>query len=387
MALPLKYNLRNLVVRWRTTLATLLGIALVVAVFIMVESLATGMEHSFVTTGDARNLLILRKGSTADSNSQISRSQVEQMRYRAGIARRADGKPLFSAENIILISLKRATTSGEANVLIRGVEPAGIDLRPQIRLVEGRLFQGGLREVIASRRLGDRFPDCRLGRTFRAGKHQFKVVGVFDAQRSAYDSEIWMDVNEARSVFDREFYSVILLRPENAEVATRLRQTIEADRQLTARVLAETKYYREQTQTATPIKVFGSLLATIMSIGAVFAAMNTMYATISRRIREVGTLRVLGFRRREILASFLIESLFLGLIGGCIGCLLALPLNGVATGTISIQSFNEVAFEFRVTGDLMLKGMLFSVVIGLVGGFIPARAAAATPILEALKAV
>lgn len=387
MAVPLKYNLRNLIVRWRTTLATLLGIALVVAVYVMVESLATGMEHSFVTTGDPRNLLILRKGSTADSNSQIARRQVDQIRYRGGIARDAQNKPLLSAENIILVSLQRAGGRGEANVLIRGVEAPGLALRPQARLVEGRLFRGGLREVIASRRLGERFSDCQMGQSFRVGKHRFKVVGVFDAQKSAYDSEIWMDVNEARSVFDREFYSVVLLRPESPEAGARLRKSLEDDRQLTARVIPETDYYRDQTRTAGPIKFLGGFLATVMSIGAVFAAMNTMYATIGRRIREVGTLRVLGFRRRSILASFLIESVLLGLIGGAIGCLLALPLNGVATGTINIHSFSEAAFEFRITPALMLKGMVFAFCIGLIGGFLPARAAATIPVLQALKSI
>ncbi|MDD2708969.1 MAG: ABC transporter permease [Verrucomicrobiae bacterium] len=387
MAIPLKYNLRNLLVRWRTSVATLLGIALVVAVFVMVESLAAGLKHSFVTTGDERNLLMLRKGSTADSNSQIGRMQVDRIRYMAGIARQADGRPLLSAESVILVSLARASSQGEANVLVRGLEPAGLELRPQARLVEGRMFRGGLREVICSRQLGERFSCCQLGRSFRAGKNQFKVVGVFDAGRSAYDSEIWMDVNEARSVFDREFFSSILFRPENEEAAARLKKTIEDDRQLTSRIIREPDYFKEQTMTAGPIKWFGDFLSWIMSIGAVFAVMNTMYATIGRRIREVGTLRVLGFRRREILISFLLESLFLGLIGGVIGCLLALPLNGVATGTINLQTFSEVAFQFRVTPDLLIKGMVFSMFMGVAGGFLPARVAASTPVLQALKSV
>lgn len=385
LALPLKYNLRNLALRWRTTLAAVMGVALVVAVYIMVESLATGLERSFVNTGDARNLLILRKGSTADTNSQISRQQVDQLRYRPEVAHDASGKPILSAENIILISLRRAGQKGEANVLVRGVEAPAFELRPQVSLVEGRLFKGGLREVIVSRRLAARFAECGLGQSFRTGKHEFRVVGVFDGQRTAYDSEIWMDVNEARSVFDREFFSTVLLRPRDEAVAASMKVSIEGDRRLSARVIPETTYFREQTRTAGPIKFLGGFLATVMSVGAVFAAMNTMYATLGRRTREIGTLRVLGFRRRAILASCLVESTALSLVGGGIGCLLALPLNGVATGTLSFTTFSEVAFQFRITPGLLLQGMAFALVIGLLGGFLPARAAATTPVLVALK--
>lgn len=385
-AIPLTYNLRNIRVRWRMTVATVLGVALVVSVFVMVMALARGLKATYVSTGDERNLMVLRRGSTAESSSQIMREEVLRMKYHGAIERDGAGRPLFSPEIIVLIYLNRLGAPGGANVIVRGMGEMGFALRPQIRMLEGRLFQPGRRECVVSRRVADRFASCRVGERFRAGKGDWTVVGIFEAEKTAYESEIWADADEVRDSFNRNFYGAALLRPTSAAAGRQLKEDFEKDRVLSVRVLPETEYYKEQTMTAGPIQFMGGFLATIMSIGAAFAAMNTMYAAVGARTREIGTLRVLGFKRRSIYASFLIESVVLALLGGLAGCLLSLPLNGVATGTIGFTTFAEVAFEFRITPELLGKGLIFAVVMGVLGGLLPARMAARKPVLEALKA-
>jgi putative ABC transport system permease protein len=386
MPLPLQYNLRNLRVRWRMTLATVLGIALVVAVFVMVMALARGLKSTLVSTGDARNLLVIRQGSTAESSSQVTRDQMRIVKYLDGIQRDDAGRPIISPEIIVLIYLDRADGSGGANVLVRGMGAMGLTLRPECRLVEGRMFQPGLNECIVSTKIAQRFAHCRVGETFRSGRTAWKVVGIFDAARTAYESEIWVDADEARDVYKRNFYGSALLRPASEADAVRLKARMEADKNLEVRVLRETDYYKEQTQMAGPIQFMGGFLATIMSIGAAFSAMNTMYAAVGARTREIGTLRVLGFRRRSIYAAVMIESVLLALAGGLIGCALALPIHGMTTGTFGWNTFAEVAFEFRITPELLGKGLLFALGMGVLGGLLPARLAARMNILDALRA-
>jgi len=389
MSVPLKYNLRNLRVRWRLTLATMLGIALVVAVFVMIMALARGLKATYVSTGDPRNLLVLRKGSTAESSSQITRNEVRLIKYLAGIARDpADGEPLASAEILLLINLDRIDRNGTANVLVRGIGPVGLRLRTNIQIVEGRMFQPGLRECVVSRKIASRFANCRVGEQFRSGRTDWRVVGIFEAAKTAYESEIWVDADEARNLFKRNFYGSILIRPveDSAAVAAMIKR-MEADKELSIRILPEVEYYQEQTKTAAPIQWLAGVLAIVMSTGAAFSAMNTMYAAVSARTREIGTLRVLGFRRRHIYLSFLLESMILALFGGAVGCLFSLPLNGMATGTMSWTTFSEVAFEFRITPELLAKGMAFALVMGVLGGLLPARLAARKPVLDALRSV
>jgi len=389
MSIPLKYNLRNMRVRWRLTLATIAGVALVVWVFLFVMAVARGLRGTFVRTGDARNLMIMRKGSTAESSSQITRDEVRRIQYLDGIARDTDGTPLASPEILVLINLDRLDRTGAANLLLRGVGPVGLRLRPTVTITEGRMFQPGLRECVVSRKLADRFQNCRVGESFRTGKTHWRVVGIFDGAKTAFESEIWADADEVRDVFKRDFYGSILLRPvEGTGTMAALTQRLESDKQLSVRVLTENAYYEEQTKTSTaPIQIFGTFLAVVMSIGAAFAAMNTMYATVGTRTREIGTLRVLGFRRRDIYISFLLESVLLAFLGGLTGCVAALPLNGLTTGTMSFLTFSEVAFEFQVTGDLMAQGVAFAVIMGVIGGLLPARLAARKPVLDALRSV
>ncbi len=387
MALPLTYNIRNVFVRWRATAATIFGVALVVAVFVLIQALAVGLETASQNTGDPRNLMIVRKGSTAESSSQVSRQQFQTLEYLPQIARNANGQPLVSADVVVLVSLPRRENKGEANVSVRGITAIGMELRPQVSLATGRWFTPGKREVVVSKKLAERFANFSPGEKFKTGGHELTVVGQFDGHNTAFDSEIWLDADEARSIFDRDNYSSILVRTAGTNAAAEFLQRIESDKRLPLRVDAETKYYSEQTTTATPIKILGDFLATAMSIGAIFAAMNTMYASVGARTREIGTLRVLGFRRRTILAGFIIEGAILAGIGGVLGCLLALPLHGYSTGTLSFNTFSEVVFQFRITPWLAAKGIMFAVAVGVVGSFFPAIRASRLPVIAALKSV
>src|SRR3954454_15151770 len=349
MALPLTYNVRNVLVRWRATLATILGIALVVAVYVSVQAMATGLEKSSTNTGDPRNVMIVRKGSTAESSSVVMREQFKMIQYLPEIARDAQGNPIVSADLAVIINLPRRDGAGEANVTMRGVTPMGKELRPQVKLVNGRWFTPGKREAVVSMKMARRFSDTGIGEKFRTGGKDLTVVGWFDAGDSAFDSEIWMDADEARAIFDRENYCSVLARLANTNDIASFTNRVEADKRMALRADFETKYYAEQTSTAGPIKFLGSFLAVAMSIGAVFAAMNTMYAAVGARTREIGTLRVLGYRRRTILLSFLIEGALLALVGGVIGCALSFPMHGYSTGTMSFESFSETVFQFQIT--------------------------------------
>jgi putative ABC transport system permease protein len=387
MALPLTYNFRNVIVRWRATGATVLGIALVVAVFVLVQALAVGLEKSASNTGDPRNVMIVRKGSTAESSSQVSLEQFQMIHYWPQIARDENNVPLVSADVVTLISQPRIDGKGEANVSVRGLTPMGKFLRPQVKLVSGRWFVPGKREVIVSAKMARRFAGFQAGDQFKTAGNWLTVVGEFDGANSAFDSEVWMDADEARSIYDRQSYSSVLVRSASPEAAKEISARIDADKRLPLRADSEVGYYAEQTATALPIKILGNFLATAMSIGAVFAAMNTMYASVGSRTREIGTLRVLGFRRRTILVGFIIEGALLAAIGGALGCLLALPMDGYSTGTMSFNSFSETVFQFRITPWLAAKGIIFAVVVGIIGSLLPAIRAARLPVIAALKSV
>ena len=378
MTVPLKYNLRHLRVRWKSTLVTVVSMALVVMVFVMVMSLARGLRATFLGTGDNGNLLVLRKGALAESSSQITVEDVKYTRYQEGIAS-------ASAEVIVLITLPHAG-GGNAHVQVRGIEPAGLELRPQINFVEGRMFDRGRRECIVSRKVAKRFQGTALGDQFRSGKDVWRVVGIFEAGKTAYESEIWADADEVREAFRRSFYCSMTIRPANTNTAAALIERIESERGRQLRAMTEAEYYHAQTKTAGPIQVLGVCLAAVMSIGAIFSAMNTMYATVGARTREIGTLRVLGFAPGSICLSFVLESVLLAGIAGVLGCLLALPMNGLITGTFNWSTFAEVAFEFQVTGGLLLAGMIFALLMGALGGILPARSAARKPLLDALRA-
>ena len=387
MALPLRYSLRNVLIRWRSTFATVLGIALVVFVFVLLQSLAAGIEKSSGNTGDPRNIMIVRKGSTAESASLISRENLREIQYFEEIARNDRGEPIISADVLVLVNLPRSDGSGEANVLLRGVSARGVELRPQVRLVAGRWFTPGKREIVVSSRMANRFANFGIGQSVKAGTSTFTVVGWLDGGGSAFDSECWMDADECRSVFERDLYSSFLVRPVDESAATKFLERIEADRRFKLKAEKEVEYYRKQTMTAAPIKWLGGFLAIMMSVGAVFAAMNTMYASIGARTREIGTLRVLGFRRRSVVLALLIEGALLALIGGVVGCGVAYLWNGYTTATMGFETFSEIVFEFTVTPRLMAEGLVFAVIVGLLGSFLPSVRASRLPVIAALKSI
>ena len=386
MALPIKYNIKNVFVRWRAAVATVLGIAMVVGVYIMVNALAVGLEKNSANTGDPRNLMIVRKGSTSESSSQVTLEQYRLIQYLPGVAQE-NGKPLATADVLILINLPRKDLSGEANLLVRGIGRMGGELRPQVQLTKGRWFTPGKRELIVAERLATRFAKMEVGESFKTAGNDLQVVGWFAGSKTAFDSEIWMDADEARSIFDRDFYSSVLVRVDSTNRAPEITKRIEGDKRLPLQAIPETEYYKTQTGTAQPIKWMGKFLAVAMSIGAVFSAMNTMYASVGARTREVGTLRVLGFRRRTVLLSFILEGAILAFLGGLLGCAMAFYVNGKTTGAMSFQSFSEVVFEFRITPELLLNGLIFSVIVGVIGSFLPAVRAARLPVISSLKSV
>jgi putative ABC transport system permease protein len=387
--IPIRYNTRNVLVRWRSTLTTILGIGIVVAVYMVMQTMAAGIEKSSQDTGDPRNIMLVRKGSTAESSSQVYREQLSLFNYFPQIARGENGRPLLSADVVVLLSLPRRDGSGEANVLVRGISPTGRDLRPQVSLTQGRWFVPGKREVVVSGRLVPRFANFDIGSKFKTSGKELTVVGIMDGHATAFDSEIWMDADESRSIFDREKYSSVVARMTDDAAAAEFIQRIESDKRLPLQALPEVDYYSAQTKTAGPIKFIGAFLAIAMSIGAVFAAMNTMYASIGSRTREIGTLRVLGYRRSSILVSFLIEGAFLAFLGGILGCIAAtiLPAIGYTVGTLNLQTWGETVFQFRLTPELVVQGLVFSVIVGVIGSLFPAIQAARLPVISALKSI
>ena len=387
MALPLNYSFRNALVRWRSTIATVLGIALVVFVFVLLQSLAAGIEKSSGNTGDPRNIMVVRKGSTAESASLISRQTFTEIRYFEEIARNETGEPVISADVLVLANLPRRENNGEANVLFRGVTPRGMELRPQVKLAAGRWFTPGQREIVVSAKLAKRFANFDIGQSFKTGNATFTVVGWLEGGGSAFDSECWLDADECRSTFERDMYSSFLIRVADDATGAKLVQRIENDRRFKLKAEKEVEYYKKQTMTAAPIKWLGGFLAVMMSVGAVFAAMNTMYAAVGARTREIGTLRVLGFRRRAVVTALMIEGGFLAFLGGIVGCAVAFYWNGYTTATMGFETFSEIVFQFSVTPKLVVEGLVFAVVVGLIGTLFPAIRASRLPVIEALKSI
>ena len=390
MAIPLKYNIRNLLVRKITTGLTVLGIALVVAVFLCVMSLAEGLTRVFKSSGSERNIIVLRQNSQSEIQSGVTRDQVPLIMTLPGIERDTDGSPLASPELVVGLNLEKIE-GGASIVTLRGISEKGAILRPQFKLIEGRMFRPGLSEVIVSKGISRRFKNCRVGDTIRFGSYQWKVVGIFDAGGTAPDSEIWTDVEGALADFKRPAYSSVLLRSTDSDARDQIIKALNSDPRLALEGKSERVYYDEQTSTAEPIKFLGFLIGIIMAIGASFGAMNTMYAAVSARTQEIATLRVLGFSRLAILISFVVEAICLALLGGILGCLFGiiavnLALSGI-TGTTNFNTFSEVVFAFRLTPKLLLIGMFFSVLTGLLGGLLPAGRAAFTKITLALRQV
>ena len=375
--IPVKYNFRSLIVRRVGTMMTIGGVALTVGIFVSILAMVSGLENTYVNSGEPLNLVLLRKGSQTETNSYYNRNF-------KGIVETMNGVQAVSGEILVIINHPRLTGES-ANLIVRGISDKSFELRPKIKLVEGRMLKTGLREVMVSRSVSNRFKQGKLGDTIHIGRTDWNVVGLFDAARTPYDSEIWGDYGDVAQEFDRPIYSSMLVRCTDQASLKEVQQKIIDDRRLQMDAPRETEYFESQVGTAAPMKVLGYVVGVIMAIGSCFAVMNTMYAATAYRTREIATLRVLGFRRRNILLSFMLESLLLASIGGAIGCLFALPMNGISTGTANFITFSEIVFQFRVTPRLMLIGLAFSAIVGTLGGFLPARLAARIPIVRALR--
>ncbi|MCM3872219.1 MAG: ABC transporter permease [Pyrinomonadaceae bacterium] len=386
MALPLKYNFRNITVRKSSTLATALSIGLTIGVFLMVMALARGIDLTLESSGEPLNLIVLREGSTAELNSSLTQENLNDLKFLDGVVKEGD-QPLVAPELMTLIYKPRKGMSQGSNVIIRGIGPMSAKLRSGFTQVAGRMFQPGLTEAIVSRRIAERFQGLDVGDKFRVQATDYTVVGLFDASGKASESEIWVDVKSLGNATKREDFTSVLLRVQDESTLAALAKRITDDQRLHLKATAERTFYEDQQGVASGLlKGFGVFIALIMAIGAGFAGMNTMYAAVARRTKEIGTLRVLGFGRLSILIAFVLESLAIAILGVGIGILLALPLNLVSTGTSNFTTFSEIAFNFRVTPDLMLMALIFGLAIGLFGSLLPSIRASRFKIVDALRA-
>ncbi len=385
MPLPIKYNLRNITERKTSTLATALTIGLTVGVFLLVMALARGIDLTLATSGEPLNLIVLREGSTAELNSAVSRQNLNDLKFLEGIVREND-QPLVAPESMTLIYKPRKGMTQGSNVIIRGIGPMSSRLRSGFSQVSGRMFQPGLTEAVVSRRIAERFQGLEIGDKFRIQATDFTVVGLFDAGGKAFESEIWVDVNALATATKRESFTSVLMRTENQAALQSLAKRISEDQRLKLKAVPERKFYEDQQGVASSaLKGVAVFISFIMAVGAGFAGMNTMYAAVARRTKEIGTLRVLGFSRLSILVAFVLESMSIAILGVAFAILAALPLNFVSTGTSNWANFSEIAFNFRVTPDLMLAALIFGAGIGLLGSLLPSIRAARFKIVDALR--
>jgi len=388
MKIPISYNIRNLIRRRTTTIMTALGIALTVAVLLSVFAMVEGLRTSLSATGHPLHVLVTRKGSSAELNSQMTQEQFQTIKVKQGIASSPDGGLMASLELITVVILDSPENPSGINISLRGLTTTGFAMREYARVAEGRMFQPGRREVVVGKGLAKRYPKARIGSKLDFGRGEWDVVGVMDGGRSAADSEIFCDLAQLASDQNREAaLSSVLIRAADRDSMQALMNDLSDDRRLNVDAVSEKSYYEAQTTSAAPIQFLGIFVAIIMAVGSSFAAMNTMYAAVARRSAEIGTLRVLGFSKFGIMVSFLIESLLLSLLGGAIGCLLVLPLNNFTTGIGSFVTFSEFTFDFRITPGIMLTGVVFALVMGALGGLFPAASAARKEILTSLREI
>jgi putative ABC transport system permease protein len=386
VAIPLAYNWRNVLRRRLSTLTTAVGIGLTVAILIAALALAAGFKAALVRTGSPDNAIVLRKGADSELVSGLLRGAVDIIRAHPGVALGPGGRALVSPEVVVCISKQRLGQPGTSNVTVRGVDPAAMALRSGVKIVAGRLFTPGTDELIVGQRIARRFAGCRLGDKIRLEQQDFTVVGHFAAAGSAFESEIWGDNATLQPVLRGDVFQSVTLRLRDPAAFAALKRELEADPRLTVKVRRESDFYEEQSLAlSTTLRIAGLLITLIMAVGAVFGAMNAMYASVGSRTREIATLMVLGFPRGAVMASFVMESLMVSLLGGVLGCLLVLPLNGIVTSTTNFANWSEVAFAFRVTPGGLLAGMIFAAAMGLVGGVLPAWRAAREPLASSLR--
>jgi putative ABC transport system permease protein len=387
MAIPIIYNVRSVKARWTSTIVAVAGIAGTVGVFIAMLSLARGFRATLVTSGSADNALITRAGATSEMTSGVSIDAVKIIQDAPGIARTANA-PLLTSEAVLMAPIPLISTGTDANVELRGVSPNVFAIRRNIKIAEGRMFQPGLAELIVGKNANKTYSGLTLGSEIGLGSRRWQVVGVFDAGGSSFDSEVWGDAHLLNGAFKRPdtLSQSVTVHLISADALQQLKDSLTSDPRLNVDVTREIDYYSKQsTRMTTLITILGGFVAGIMAIGAVFGALNTMYSAVAERGREIATMRALGFGAAAVILSFSIEALLISFIGGGVGCLAVLPLNGLTTSTMNFQTFSNLAFAFKITPELLVKGIVFALVMGLVGGLLPAVRAARLPVATALR--
>jgi ABC-type antimicrobial peptide transport system permease subunit len=386
MKIPFSYNLKNLWTRRLTTILTVGGMALVVFVFSAMLMLAEGLKKTLVETGSPDNVVLIRKGSDAEVQSGVERLQASTLETQREVAVGSTGHPMFAKEVVVVISLPKRGTDKLSNIVIRGIGESSLALREQVKIVEGRLPKPGSAEIMAGSSIARRFTGGGIGETLRFGMRDWTVVGIFDAGNTGFSSEIWGDADQLMQAFRRRAYSSVIFRINDSSAFQSFKQRIESDPRLTVEAMKETEYYAKQSEMmAKFLRILGISLTIIFSLGAVIGAMITMYAAVANRVSEIGTLRALGFRRRNILAAFLIESLLLGFFGGVIGLIIASFLQFFTVSTMNFQTFSELAFSFNLTFGLVLQALGFALFMGFAGGLLPAIRASRMNIVDALR--
>lgn len=384
--IPLKYNTRNLRVRWMTTLMTVLGTGLVVWAMVLTFGLTDGLQHALRISGHPLDLIVLRKGANDETGSSVTTKQAQELATLEGIARNDQGLPMCSAEYVTILTKPRRNNGGTTNLIVRGVQEIGRELRPDFQIVQGRDLKSGVNEAITSVNMARRFENLALGEKLEINQVQFTVVGYFEAGGSSAESEVWTDIRDLTSARRTpEGITSVNLRARDESALAGLIKRIRDDKQFNLKPVEETKYFEDQMTSAIFIRFVGYVIAVFLTMGAMFAAANTMFAAVAARSREIGTLRALGFRRGSILMSFLLESVLICLLGGILGCLATLPFNGLSTGTANWATFSEITFSFRFGPTVLLQGILMALLMGLVGGLFPAIRAVRLNIVSALR--
>ncbi|MDD5284285.1 MAG: ABC transporter permease [Desulfuromonadaceae bacterium] len=386
MIIPFAYSFRNLYTRRLTTFLTASGMALVVFVFASILMLSAGLEKTLIETGSDDNVIITRKSANSEVQSGVERSQASIIESLPEISTGNLGQSLLAKELVVLISLSKRGSDKPANVVIRGINSVSLQLRPQIRLIDGRMPRSGSSEIMAGSSIAKRFKGGGIGETLHFGMRDWTVVGVFEAGATGFSSEIWGDATQLMQAFRRPVYSSLTFRLRSAGDFQAVKGKLDSDPRLTVDVRRETQYYRDQSEAmAKFLRILGISLTLIFSIGAIIGAMITMYAAVANRVVEIGTLRALGFRSSSILAAFMMESLLLGLIGGVAGLFFASFMQLITISTMNWQTFSELAFSFTLTPDILYKALLFSLIMGFIGGVIPAVRASRLKIVDALR--
>lgn len=387
MAIPIIYNLRSVKARWTSAIVAVVGIAGTVGVFVAMLSLARGFKATLVSSGSPDNAIVMRAGATSEMTGGVGIDTVKIMQDKPGIALSADG-PLMTPEIVLVAPIPLISTGTDANVEVRGVSKNVLEIRRNIKILQGRMFTPGLYEIVVGRNANVSYAGLTLGNTISLGSAHWKIVGIFDAGGSSFDSEIWGDAHLIGPAYNRPdtFFQSVTVHLTSRDTFQRLKDAATADPRLNVDVTREIDYYAKQSNRLTTlITVLGGIVAAIMAIGAVFGALNTMYSAVAERGREIATMRALGFGGPSVVVSFVIEALLIAFVGGLIGCLAVIPLNGLTTGAMNLQTFSHVAFAFKITPELLVRGVVFALVMGLIGGFLPAVRAAQLPVATALR--